>query len=98
MQSVHGVRCCDNIAPNAKCQRVLVLALCLVLILRRCVTCWRNMLGVGLSIWISQPQLRFELLDNNMQFDDVLCRFNKVHCLPTEVTPYSSNLFKCSTT
>ena len=27
---MHGVRCYDNIAPNAKCQRVLVLALCLV--------------------------------------------------------------------
>ena len=30
LQSVHGFRCNDNIAPNAKCQRVLVLALCLV--------------------------------------------------------------------
>jgi len=30
LQSVHGFRCCDNIAPYAKCQRVLVLALCLV--------------------------------------------------------------------
>jgi len=29
-QSVHGFRCYDNTAPNAKCQRVLVLALCLV--------------------------------------------------------------------
>ena len=27
MQSVHGFRCYDNIAPNAKCQRVLALAL-----------------------------------------------------------------------
>jgi len=27
LQSVHGFRCYDNIAPNAKCQRVLVLAL-----------------------------------------------------------------------
>jgi len=31
LQSVHGFRCYDNIAPNAKCQRVLVLAVCLVL-------------------------------------------------------------------
>jgi len=32
LQSVHGCfRCYDNIPPNAKCQRVLVLALCLVL-------------------------------------------------------------------
>jgi len=29
---VHGFRCCDSIAPNAKCQQVLVLTLCLVLI------------------------------------------------------------------
>jgi len=28
---VHGFRCYDNISPNAKCQRVLVLAVCLVL-------------------------------------------------------------------
>jgi len=28
LQSVHGFRCYDNIAPNAKCQRVLVLAVC----------------------------------------------------------------------
>jgi len=27
LQSVHGFRCYDNIAPNAECQRVLVLAL-----------------------------------------------------------------------
>jgi len=30
LQSVNGFHCYDNIAPNAKCQRVLVLALCLV--------------------------------------------------------------------
>jgi len=30
LRSVHGFRCYDNIAPNAKCQRVLVLALFLV--------------------------------------------------------------------
>ena len=28
LQSVHGFRCYDNVTPNAKCQRVLVLALC----------------------------------------------------------------------
>ena len=32
LQSVHGFRCCDNIAPNAKRQRVLVLALCMVFV------------------------------------------------------------------
>jgi len=30
LQSVYGFHCYDNIAPNAKCQRVLVLPLCLV--------------------------------------------------------------------
>jgi len=30
LQSVHRFCCYDNIAPNAKCQRVLVLTLCLV--------------------------------------------------------------------
>jgi len=30
LQSVHGFRCCDNIALNATCQRVLVLAVWLV--------------------------------------------------------------------
>jgi len=32
LHSVHGFRCYDNRALNAKCQRVLVLALCLVMI------------------------------------------------------------------
>jgi len=30
LQLVHGFRCYENIVPNAKCQRVLVLALCMV--------------------------------------------------------------------
>jgi len=30
LQSVHGFRRYDNIAPNAKCQRLLALARCLV--------------------------------------------------------------------
>ena len=30
LQSVNGFRCCDNIALNAKCQRVLVLAVRLI--------------------------------------------------------------------
>ena len=30
LQSGHRYRCYDNIAPNAKCQRVLVLAVCRV--------------------------------------------------------------------
>jgi len=30
LQLVPGFHCYDNIAPNAKCQQVLVLALCLV--------------------------------------------------------------------
>ena len=34
LQSVNGFRCCDNIVPNTKCQRVLVLGLCLVIRLK----------------------------------------------------------------
>jgi len=30
LQSMHGFHYCDNIVPNTKCQRVLVLTLCLV--------------------------------------------------------------------
>ena len=30
LQLMHGFHCCNNIAPNAECHRVLVLALCLV--------------------------------------------------------------------
>jgi len=29
LESLHGFRCYDNIVPNAKCQQVLVLTLCL---------------------------------------------------------------------
>ena len=36
LQSVYGFRCYDNIAPNVKCQRVLVLALCLVIMAALC--------------------------------------------------------------
>ena len=36
LQSVHGFRCYDNIALNTKCQRVLVLAFCLVTFGVRC--------------------------------------------------------------
>ena len=32
LQSLHGFRCYDNIASNAKCQRVLVFAVCLVMV------------------------------------------------------------------
>jgi len=31
LQSVHGFSCYDNIAPKRKCQRVLVLTLCLLI-------------------------------------------------------------------
>jgi len=33
LQSVYGFRCYKNIAPNAKCRRVLVPVLCLVIIM-----------------------------------------------------------------
>ena len=33
LQSLHRFHCCDSIAPNVKCRRVLVLALCLVVVI-----------------------------------------------------------------
>jgi len=39
LQSVHGFRCYDNIAPNAKCQRLLVLSLCLCFVIKFCYSC-----------------------------------------------------------
>ena len=33
LQRVHGFRCYDNIALNAKCQQVLVLGLCLFVVI-----------------------------------------------------------------
>ena len=33
LQSLHRFHCYDSIAPNAKCQQVLVLALCLVVVI-----------------------------------------------------------------
>ena len=32
LRFVHGLRCYDNIAPNAKFQRVLVFAICLIFV------------------------------------------------------------------
>ena len=37
LQSVDGFRCYDNIALNAKCHRVLVLALCLANVVLVCI-------------------------------------------------------------
>jgi len=36
LQLVHRFRCYDNIVPNSNCQRMLVLALCLVVIVQVC--------------------------------------------------------------
>jgi len=32
LQSMHGFRCYDNVAPNTKCQQVLALAVCLIVV------------------------------------------------------------------
>jgi len=44
LQSVHRFCCYDSIASNAKCQRVLVLALCLVVIQ---LAVWINYCSLG---------------------------------------------------
>jgi len=53
LQSVHWFRCYDNIAANAKCQQMFVLALCLV---RFCVSRRRRKMYCGhvrLSVFVS---------------------------------------------
>jgi len=54
LQSVHGFRCYDNIAPNAKCQRVLVLVLCLVSVgvVSLATVDARIIPGSGLTRWV----------------------------------------------
>jgi len=56
LQSVHGFRCYDNIAPNTKCQRVLVLALWLL--------CWVVHKSNSGPFWkrINQPVVFVELM------------------------------------
>ena len=55
LQSLHRFRCYDNIAPNAKCQRVLALAPCMVITFcvsrrRRKMYCGHARLCVCLSV------------------------------------------------
>jgi len=40
LQSVHGFRCYDDIVPNANCQRLLVIAICLVILGFQLFGCW----------------------------------------------------------
>jgi len=48
LQSVHGFRCYYNIAPNAKSQLVVVLALCLVKVL---LIDWASLLQLLPNFW-----------------------------------------------
>jgi len=48
LQSVNGFRCYDNIALNWKCQRVLVLTLCLFSILLSLYWYWK----AGIKVYI----------------------------------------------
>jgi len=53
LQSVHGFRCYDNIVLNSKCQRVLVLAMCLVYYSLQ----WRN-LKIDITAMFSEDRHR----------------------------------------
>jgi len=64
-QSVHGFRCYNNVAPNAKCHRVLVLALSLALsffhplLFRR--SCAAVCFGIDCVLWdVHMDPLKFE--------------------------------------
>ena len=62
-QSVHGFRCYDNIAPNAKCQRVVVLALYLVrsILLSAGLpkSCWSIDWFWKKTVWVEKQSIRF---------------------------------------
>jgi len=73
LESVHGFCCYANIVPNAKCQPVLVLALCLVciVIVRPChstaytdvACCYRWSSMICLSVTIVSPANISELIE-----------------------------------
>jgi len=57
LHGTYGFRCYDNIAPNAKCQRVLVLAPCLVhSVNRQIISC--NSIILIILIMITRPPPR----------------------------------------
>jgi len=71
LQSVHRFRCYDNIVPNAKCHRVLVLALCLVYI--------RNFSHLGKMCCISLNITCFAVV-GNLEFAQVCVFLHSLCC------------------
>ena len=65
---MHGFRCYDNIAPNAKCQRVLVLALCLVVKVHKLVVvrlaCTQNAVR---SVDLSRVSVAADTIQHNVR-------------------------------
>jgi len=66
--------CYDNIAPNAKCRQVLVLALCLVLICRAVIICTRHYFIAAIKV----PYGR--IFDCFWGIISVLCSIGDYHC------------------
>jgi len=83
LQSLYGFRCYDNIAPNAKCQRVLVLAQCLVVISLRLVS------ATGLINCLDKLSLLYILKAYQLKLHCHLMRVSTFHfwmCLITKKT------------
>jgi len=101
LQSVHGFRCCDNTAPNAKCQRVLVLALCLVHIVIGTCRAFNSgfpsriitpLMGY-VTIWIDVRRYQTHITDDfflsGRQRTGALCVCNTVQLLQRSRLPFS---------
>jgi len=78
LQSVHGFRCYDNIAPNAKCQRVLVHTFCLV------IKCGQRIMPVNIMTMFGGNWM-FTKAPCNMQYQLKFCQ-PAVRKIPFEKT------------
>jgi len=75
LQSVHGCCCYDNIAPYAKCQRVSVLALCLVAIITGSLVAIRLLLPAKFAQRICRPYITL----GGGDFEVLCCRVDALH-------------------
>jgi len=81
LQSVYGFRCYDNIAPNAKCQRVFALAVCLVLLAP---PMWISLYDAVFKVGVSEARVKdFPVLQGHRKingFIQTLCNIGQNSC------------------
>ena len=66
LQSVHGFRCYNNTSPNAKCQRVLVLARCLCQFIHMVTVLSKT--SDDITLWYQQLSVRQSYEDSHTAF------------------------------